>query len=252
MRAMALKRSSKTRLSARTIDAFPSDNLFDTLGRAVSRAACLPRKEFFEAWEVAKRVKRRLKAPRVVELAGGHGLLSFMLLLLDREIEEAVCVDRRRPPSFDRLQAALGEQWPRLQSQVRYEQTRIQRLERAGRVRIEPDTLVVSVHACGGLTDRVLGLAIAARCPVAVLPCCHAIRRSDTGGLTGWVPDALAVDLTRAARLRAAGYEVFTQTIPEDVTPQNRLLMGRPRQGPPSSSRPSQTGESRDPPPLGM
>jgi hypothetical protein len=219
---MTLKPSSRTRLTPHTLQAFPGDTLHDALGRAISAASCLPRKEFFEAWAVAKRVRRRLRARRVVELAAGHGLVAFMLLLLDREVQEAVCVDRRQPESFDRLQAALADRWPRLGEQVRYVEGRVEDES------LDADSLVVSVHACGVLTDRVLDLAIAARAPVAVLPCCHAIKRSDTGALTGWLDDALAVDVTRAARLRQAGYRIFTQTIPETITPQNRLLLGEP------------------------
>ena len=40
------------------------------------------------------------------------------------------------------------------------------------------------------------------------------------GGLTGWMDLALAIDATRVARLRAAGYDVWTQTIPAAITPQ--------------------------------
>ena len=39
----------------------------------------------------------------------------------------------------------------------------------------------------------------------------------------------LAIDVTRAAWLRAHGYEVYTQRIPAAVTPQNRLLLAEPR-----------------------
>jgi hypothetical protein len=38
----------------------------------------------------------------------------------------------------------------------------------------------------------------------------------------------LAVDATRVARLRAAGYRVTTQTIPAEITPKNRLLLAEP------------------------
>ena len=89
--------------------------------------------------------------------------------------------------------------------------------------------VVVSAHACGPLTDEVIGLAIAAKARVAVLPCCHALSKCDTGGLAGWVDGPLAIDMTRAGRLRAAGYQVHTQTISEDISPQNRLLLGDPR-----------------------
>ena len=93
------------------------------------------------------------------------------------------------------------------------------------------DDLVVSVHACGALSDLVLGRAISARAPVALLPCCHDARTCDTGGLLGFLPLPLAVDATRVARLRAAAYDVVTQTIPAEITPHNRLIMGLPRIG---------------------
>ena len=50
----------------------------------------------------------------------------------------------------------------------------------------------MSCHACGALTDSVLDAAAAARARVAVLPCCHDASASDTGGLSGWLDDALA------------------------------------------------------------
>jgi hypothetical protein len=61
---------------------------------------------------------------------------------------------------------------------------------------------------------------------VAVLPCCHDVETCDTAGLTGWVDAPLAIDLARAARLDRRGYRIWTQRIPEAITPQNRLLMG--------------------------
>jgi hypothetical protein len=84
---------------------------------------------------------------------------------------------------------------------------------------------VVSAHACGTLTDDVLSRAIAARARVVVLPCCHEKATCDRGGVDGWVDAPLAIDMTRAARLRASGYAVYTQLIPEAITPKNRLLM---------------------------
>ena len=86
----------------------------------------------------------------------------------------------------------------------------------------------MSVHACGVLTDQVLDLAVGARSRVAVLPCCHDLNRCDTGSLDGWLDGPLAVDATRVARLRQAGYRVQTMRIPEDITPKNRLLLAWP------------------------
>jgi hypothetical protein len=90
--------------------------------------------------------------------------------------------------------------------------------------------LVVSVHACGSLTDAVLARAAAARARVAVLPCCHDLDVNDEGGLSGWLDGPLAVDVVRAMRLQQQGYRVWTQSIPADITPKNRLLIAEPNQ----------------------
>jgi len=60
------------------------------------------------------------------------------------------------------------------------------------------------------------------------LPCCHDKLENDQGGLGGWLDPALAIDTTRAARLRGHGYTVHTQTIPTTITPKNRLLLAEP------------------------
>ena len=93
---------------------------------------------------------------------------------------------------------------------------------------LDAGDVVVSSHACGALSDRVLAAAVAARARVAVLPCCHDLDTCEAIPYAGWVDPALAIDLGRAARLERAGYAVWTQTIPAAITPKNRLLLGRP------------------------
>jgi hypothetical protein len=91
---------------------------------------------------------------------------------------------------------------------------------------LAPDARTQREHACGPLTDLLLERAIAAQARVAVLPCCHDVDRSDPGGLSGWMNDALAIDVMRARRLASAGYRIWTQVIAGEITPKNRLLIG--------------------------
>ncbi len=86
--------ASRNRLTDRQLDRFPGKSLFDRIARVVCRAGCLPRKELYEAWEVARRVRRRFRGGRVVDLACGHGLLSSILLLLDDSSPMALGIDR--------------------------------------------------------------------------------------------------------------------------------------------------------------
>jgi hypothetical protein len=214
--------SARDRLTEYDLGRFRGDTLFDRIGRAVCGAACLPRKELYESWEVARRTRRRFRGGRVVDLAAGHGLLAHILLLLDDTSPAAVVVDSRLAASASRVHAALVDAWPRLGGRVQFEECAITSVDvRAG------DT-AASIHACGSLTDVVLAHASAARARVAVLPCCHDFGACDTGGLEGWVNGAVAIDVVRALRLRAQGYHVWTQTIPSAITPKNRLLLGAP------------------------
>ena len=216
--------SSKSRLTQKQISLFPGETLFEKIGRTVCRAGVLPAKEFFEAWEVARRVRRKFRGGRIVDAACGHGLLSHIMLLLDDSSPEALCVDSRFPKNADTLSNSMLETWPKLEGRIHYQEVHLEA------VVMTSDDLVVSVHACGTLTDAVLENAISARARVAVLPCCQDVDRSETGGLKGWLDGPLAVDVMRAARLGQAGYTVMTRTIPTDITPKNRLLMGCPQE----------------------
>lgn len=218
----AFSRASTNRLTRHDLGRFEGPSLVAALGRAVCEAGCLPRKEFFESWEMARRVRRRFRGGRVVDLAGGHGLLAQALLLLDDSSPSALVVDPALPPSASRLHASLVAVWPRLRDRVGFVAADLET------VRLEAGDLVVSCHACGGLTDRVLDVAVGAGARMAVLPCCHDAAAAPTL-LDGWMDPALAIDVDRAQRLERAGYAVWTQVIPPDITPKNRLLLGRPR-----------------------
>jgi hypothetical protein len=214
--------SSRARLTAHDLGRFLGDTLFDRLGRAVCGAGCLPRKELYEAWEVARRVRRLFRGGRVVDLGGGHGLLAHVMLLLDNSSPNALVVDPSLPPSSARVHAALVEAWPRLAGRVEFMTSPLENID------LQSTDVVVSSHACGDLTDRVLARAAAARARVAVLPCCHNLATCDAGALAGWVDHPLAIDILRAVRLELQGYRVWTQTIPAAITPKNRLLLAAP------------------------
>ena len=215
-------RASHGRLTTHDLGRFAGDSLFDGIARAVCAAGCLPRKELYEAWEVARRVRRLCRGGRVVDLGGGHGLLAHVLLLLDDTSPGALVVDPSLPPSHQRLQQAFVAAWPRLAGRVTFVECGIEA------VTATAGDLIVSCHGCGRLTDAALDLAVGGRARVAVLPCCHDHVHCDTGELAGWMSPDLAIDATRAARLRQQGYRIWTKTIPADVTPRNRLLIGAP------------------------
>jgi hypothetical protein len=221
---VAFSPSSRGRLTIRDVGRFPANTLFDRIGRAVCQAGCLPRKELFEAWELARRVRRLFRGGRVVDAGGGHGLLAAVMLILDDSSSGAVVVDHALPASAMKLHTAIVGSWPRLDGRVSFVERALDSFE------LLSGDVVVSSHACGDLTDRVLARAAAARARVAVLPCCHDFATCDAGDLAGWVDRSVAIDILRAIRLERQGYRIWTQTIPDAITPKNRILLGEPQQ----------------------
>ena len=219
---MTFDHGSRGRLTHYDIGRFPGETLFDRVGRAVCRAGCLPRKELYEAWEIARRVRRRQRGGRVVDVAGGHGLLAHLMLLLDDTSSNAIVLDPTLPPSHLLLHAAIVEAWPRLRGRVAFREGAVAHFD------VTATDVIVSSHACGSLTDAILDRAVGARAPVGVLPCCHDLATCDAGALDGWLDGPLAIDVMRAMRLTQHGYRVWTQTIPFAITPKNRLLIGKP------------------------
>jgi hypothetical protein len=171
---------------------------------------------------MARRVRRLFRGGRVIDLGAGHGLLAQVMLLLDDSSSGALVVDKTLPASSAKLHEALVQTWPRLSGRIGFVAGALDDVE------LLRTDVVVSSHACGALTDRVLERAVAARARVAVLPCCHDLAGGDTGELTGWVDGPIAIDLVRAMNLRNQGYRIWTQAIPAGVTPKNRLLLGAP------------------------
>lgn len=219
---MSFEPASRSRLTPHDLHRFEGDTLFNRVARSLCQAACVPRKELYEAWEVARRARRRFRGGRVLDLACGHALVAQLMLLLDDSSAVAVAVDTRLPPSASRVAQRLSLDWPRLAGRVTLLEADL------STVTAESGDILVSCHACGRLTDDVIDKALLAGAKLVVLPCCQSTAKCDLGGLAGWLDPALAIDVTRAGRLRAAGYSVHTQTIPAQITPKNRLLLAEP------------------------
>src|SRR2546425_5839772 len=95
--------SSRARLTDRDVGRFADDTLFHRVARAVCHAGCLPRKELYEAWEMARRVRRLFRSGRGVDLGAGHGVLVPLMLLLDDFLSTPLALHKTVPLSRARL-----------------------------------------------------------------------------------------------------------------------------------------------------
>jgi len=211
---------SRNKLRASHARLYPGSGMLDRLGRAICTAECLPRKELHEAWEMATRVGEHFRGGRVVDLCSGYGLLGQVMLLLDESLTDAVAVDVKVPPNHGLVHEAIVAEFPALRGRVHFVNAPLQGTA------IAADDIVVSAHACGPLTDDVIAKGADHGARLAVLPCCHQYRRRTD--LAAMDDPALAMDIERATHLRARGYRVWIPTIPPEVSPKNRLLLGAP------------------------
>jgi hypothetical protein len=160
------------RLTTYDLERFAGDTLFDRIGRVLCRVGRLPRKELYEAWEVARRVRRICRGGRVIDVAGGHGLLAHVMLLLDDSSPEAIVIDPAIPLSSAPLHRALVAEWPRLQDRISFVAGDV------GGIGLLATDVIVSSHACGALTDRVLDAATRRSRRRHRLRCCPAVTTS--------------------------------------------------------------------------
>ena len=111
--------SSKDRLTRHDLGRFAGDTLFDRLGRGVCAAGVTAAQGALRGLGGRPATRRQCRGGRVVDAAGGHGLLAHVMLLLDDTSTEAIVVDPSTPDSAAVLHASLVAAWPRLAGRIR-------------------------------------------------------------------------------------------------------------------------------------
>jgi hypothetical protein len=217
-----LNRASRSRLHPGLLPQFAADTLHDRIARAACRARCLPRRELFESWEFVARIRRYIDAPVVWDLGAGHGLVAMLVAILEPGLRSVRAVDRRKPPCYEKLRAALAEDFGDRIAKVVYEEMSLDDLEPPP----EP-VFITAVHACGRRTDEAIDLAIGSRSSIGLLPCCHdASIHPMPGALLGRWSKRDAVDLARIFRLDASGYRTMSRKVADGLTACDDAIIG--------------------------
>jgi hypothetical protein len=206
-------------------------------------ANTIPCKELLEAWVMALYVHQHFpqdKYYRIADLACSHGLVSWAWLLLGSQINNnnnnnnsnhhrsAVCVDVCMPGLAEKVANAMLQEWPQFKECWDYVEGSVDV--------IVPNlsTLLVGVHVCGRLSNKVICLAIQGHAPLALVPCWHTyklllpeeqqkLKQLLDNPSTTMTSYNLAehIDSHCIQQLVGVGFEFMEEGIPELITPKN-------------------------------
>lgn len=208
---------------------FVGDGARERIVQALIARGAITLKEILESFEMHARTRRRMRARHMADLCCGHGLTG-LLFATERQVETLTLVDQRFPDSMAQVLDAIVEVCPWVGPKVRVVEGP---LDEAGQ-HLEPGTHCIAVHACGRMTDQVIDIALQVDGDVAVMGCCyHGTASEVPKAIRHALGTQLATDVRRTQRLDEAGYNVDWATIPEAITPMNRVLVAcRRRPGP--------------------
>ena len=192
---------------------------------ALAESRCIKVKEVVESFEFHSCVQRRLKHKKIVDLCCGHGLTGLLFAIFNPEVKQVWLLDQEESPSARNVSAALHRAFPALEGRVRRITSRLQDFEET----LDEDTGLIAIHACGPRTDLCLDLAIKNNCAIVAMPCCYTgTGKEEPIGIRRSLGTRTATDVGRTYRLSRAGYIVEWETIPEAITPMNRVIMAHP------------------------
>lgn len=218
-------------------------------------------KEFKESWSFANSVRSFLKDGKrmthVLDVAGGHGALAALFLLLVPECESATVIDPAVVKGEVGVKDAWSDYWGDKSLKYRHECLRtglrkeLDKLLQTNNLNVSPsNVLVVACHACQHLTDETLEIASEYGVNIAVMPCCQKDHKGSWKGLskslakskgnksgssqeTASLSFGIIMDLLTAGKMMAwntglqanVHYSVKMKLMDSAITLQNRIII---------------------------
>ncbi|CAE8640460.1 unnamed protein product, partial [Polarella glacialis] len=173
----------------------------------------------------------------VIDVCGGHGALG-MLFIAHGVTKKALIIDQLRPPSHEAVKRAWA---PFLGGgdSVSYDARPLREALPEALASVSGESVfVVACHACQHLAREIIDFCLnelLSTVTFAVCPCCP---KDSAGGIQA-AANSLGVDFGAAMFLAEMGRvsdqcEVHHRSFDAEVSPQNRILLGRAPTGLPT------------------
>jgi len=148
----------------------------------------------------------------IYDLACGKGELAYILYLEGYSVR-AIDIARRNSPFLEDINFHQYD----LRKELRFGQ----------------NSLVLSVHACGTLTDRIIQLALESQNDFAVMSCCHSDQiyfcpqNMPSSKLLNIMGRDEYLDQIRLSYILEQKYQAGIAKIEPGITPKNRIIWGK-------------------------
>lgn len=175
----------------------------------------------------------------IYDLCSGHGLTGMLYAACNPpkngQLIKVVLVDLVKPPAHQVLLDLISQVCPWVQDSflVQFRADSLHNITFNCDVADDDQiNIVISVHACGSLTDSILHKACNElnACAIASMPCCY--TGTDKGvpyGIKRALGVAWCADIRRSLFLEENGYHTDFATIPRQITPLNRIILAEVR-----------------------
>lgn len=179
------------------------------------------------------------------DLCSGHGLTGLIYLAcnppgrLRETTVRTVLVDQFEPRSHSVLRETIAEvcPWVSEEGAVLFETMPLEDYASQAAEQINSDvkrdnaSIIISTHACGSLTDKVLQYAMDTEAAsLAVMPCCYTGTDSSVPyGVRRMLGVSASADIQRSFNLADHDYHVDFAAIPRAITPMNRIIVAERR-----------------------
>jgi len=157
------------------------------------------------------------------DLCCGNGLLGMYIAM--KTGKTVVSSDWRQTTKYKRLRKAVGDAYDLINHS--FQEANL--WDDSDESHLTEDTALVSIHACGHLTDRVIELGLKYKVPFAVMPCCH--KDIPPYFILSDMPlkdcsVRLFHDRVRLRYIREQGFTAHYLNIPRRISPYNRIIIG--------------------------
>jgi len=161
---------------------------------------------------------------RIVDICSGNGLLGWYFLMNNPSID-VLSIDIKNTRKNVSLRKIILREYPAAKDRFHCLNVDI---DNTG-LKLENNDFIVSIHACGYLSDNIIKIALDNCLPFGIVPCCYKpdrhLLKPDNYKPKKMHDREEVVDCLRVEYLKEKGRKIIYKALENFPSPKNRLIM---------------------------